>query len=508
MMLSRRALVPAFFAAALVVLACATAASAAPPPTLFGATAGGGSTASDLYRIDPATGAATAVGPIGNAVTGLAQDPTSGVLYGVTANSVNAPRDLLTINTSTGAGTVVGSLGLAGSTANRIADIAFDAQGRLFGWNETGDDLARIDKATGAVTKVSEANASTFGDGMSFGKDGVLRYMGTGDAGDVSTVDPDTGVITTGPTLTGSPFPANDDGTMSAAAFACDGSSLFAVDHSGSSPATHLVTVDPATGAITDKGASKDQLDALEWVCPLDVGFDAAAATVAESAGTATLGITRSGGRPNQPVTVNYATQDGSAVAGQDYTASSGSVTIPAGQTTATISVPITDDTAQEADESFTVNLSAPTAGATLATAAETVTIAANDPAPPPALNPAACQKFDIDDVDANAKATRLLVDLTSYCAGTFTIRATARFTPVGKRKAKTVRLPTRKVKKGDAALLEVKLRLDRSKPLRRALRAGRSAKVTTRVSFKPAVATLATQSRKGHLKAKREVRH
>src|SRR6476659_5879315 len=33
----------------------------------------------------------------------------------------------------------------------------------------------------------------------------------------------------------------------------------------------------------------------------------------------------------DRPVTVNYATADGSAVAGSDYTATSGSVTIPAG---------------------------------------------------------------------------------------------------------------------------------------------------------------------------------
>ena len=56
-------------------------------------------------------------------------------------------------------------------------------------------------------------------------------------------------------------------------------------------------------------------------------------------------------------MSVNYATADGSATAGQDYTASSGTVTFADNQTTATIAVPITDDTAAEGDETLGVTL-------------------------------------------------------------------------------------------------------------------------------------------------------
>ena len=57
-------------------------------------------------------------------------------------------------------------------------------------------------------------------------------------------------------------------------------------------------------------------------------------------------------------VTVRYATADGTATAGADYTAVSGTLTFRAGTTTATIEVPILDDSTGEEPETFTVTLS------------------------------------------------------------------------------------------------------------------------------------------------------
>ena len=62
----------------------------------------------------------------------------------------------------------------------------------------------------------------------------------------------------------------------------------------------------------------------------------------------------------SQDVTVHYATSDGSATAGSDYTAASGDVTIPAGQTSVTVSIAVTGDRDPESSESFFVTLSAP----------------------------------------------------------------------------------------------------------------------------------------------------
>ncbi|MBX7494861.1 hypothetical protein K3172_03195 [Qipengyuania sp. 6B39] len=65
-------------------------------------------------------------------------------------------------------------------------------------------------------------------------------------------------------------------------------------------------------------------------------------------------------------ISVSYATAYGSA-GSTDFTAVSGTVTIPAGATAATVSVASRQDAQIEADETFTLNLSSPTAGATIA---------------------------------------------------------------------------------------------------------------------------------------------
>lgn len=61
------------------------------------------------------------------------------------------------------------------------------------------------------------------------------------------------------------------------------------------------------------------------------------------------------------PVTVDYATTDGNAVAGSDYAAVTGTATIPANETTGTFTVLVSGDTLQEADEYFSVSLTGAT---------------------------------------------------------------------------------------------------------------------------------------------------
>ena len=73
-------------------------------------------------------------------------------------------------------------------------------------------------------------------------------------------------------------------------------------------------------------------------------------------------------------VTVDYATSDGSATAGEDYTATSGTLSFAVGETGKTVSVPIGDDIVNEGDETFAVTLSN-ASGAALGTASATGTI-------------------------------------------------------------------------------------------------------------------------------------
>jgi Calx-beta domain len=81
-------------------------------------------------------------------------------------------------------------------------------------------------------------------------------------------------------------------------------------------------------------------------------------------------------------VSVHYATSDGTATAGSDYVASSGSVSFAPGQTQKTVLITVTGDDATEGDETFDVTLSSPV-NATLANATDVVTIVDNDPIPP-----------------------------------------------------------------------------------------------------------------------------
>ena len=81
------------------------------------------------------------------------------------------------------------------------------------------------------------------------------------------------------------------------------------------------------------------------------------------------------------PVSVTYATADGSATAGSDYTATSGTLTFAAGETSKTVSVPVLDDAHDEGDETLTLRLSAAT-GAVIADGVATGTIENTDHMP------------------------------------------------------------------------------------------------------------------------------
>ncbi len=80
-------------------------------------------------------------------------------------------------------------------------------------------------------------------------------------------------------------------------------------------------------------------------------------------------------------VTFNWTTAAGTAAAGVDYVAASGSRTITAGSTTATVDITVNGDVLDEADESFGITLSTPV-DATISDGAGIATIADDDPLP------------------------------------------------------------------------------------------------------------------------------
>ena len=97
---------------------------------------------------------------------------------------------------------------------------------------------------------------------------------------------------------------------------------------------------------------------------------------------TAAVAVNRTGD-VSSSTSIDYATIDGTATAGSDYTATTGTLTFAPGELSKTITVPIVDDHLYEAgSETFSVVLSNPTGGAILNTSATVVTIVDNDSQP------------------------------------------------------------------------------------------------------------------------------
>jgi hypothetical protein len=248
-------------AAAGLVAALALGAPTAKASELLLGTDGGSGYPADLLVIDPQTGKITErIGPVGYSITGLAQDPATGILYGVTgAADITNPSFLVRIDPHTGAATLIGDEIPTSDTA--AADITFRADGTLFGWSEDTDDLVTINKDTGLATVVSNSAHSTSGSGIAFDSAGTLWFAGDDDNGPLSNVNPATGLVSPVVTM---------DGTtgwqISALAFNGAGT-LFGSRVVTTGPrAADLITIDRTTGHITSTHNQILRLDALVFV--------------------------------------------------------------------------------------------------------------------------------------------------------------------------------------------------------------------------------------------------
>jgi hypothetical protein len=111
---------------------------------------------------------------------------------------------------------------------------------------------------------------------------------------------------------------------------------------------------------------------------PAEVAFSNATYSVGEAGGAATITVTRTGGGTSA-FTVDYATADGSASAGADYIATSGTLNFADSEDSRTFSVPVVDDGSVELDETILLTLSGES-GAYLGAVPEAVlTITEND---------------------------------------------------------------------------------------------------------------------------------
>ena len=112
-----------------------------------------------------------------------------------------------------------------------------------------------------------------------------------------------------------------------------------------------------ADADLAHDGLGHDANHKVDWRPDISVA-DASASEAAGASVAFAVTLSRAFSGAEHRVTVDYATADGSATAGQDYTAASGTLTFAAGETSKTVNVQVLDDSHDEGDETFALRLS------------------------------------------------------------------------------------------------------------------------------------------------------
>lgn len=273
---------------------------------LFGAAHIGPDGPSVLYRIDPLTGQAAAIGAgiDFERVSGMDFDPSTATLYATGQRSDGSNiHVLITLNTLTGVGTEVGPTGIESfpRPGFTMADITFrPSDNTLFGWNFPSLDrrngffggFSRINTRTGTATLIAYATGilGDDGNGLAFLPAGDLLLAGsnfpegsnctegfgsTPDCDDVlHNVNTANAVASLRTIMIFPPAPPNvvdvRDPRINAMDIDPDTGALFAsVVYGFRDTATNFLgTLDPSTGVVTLVGLSVRGLDALAFTDP------------------------------------------------------------------------------------------------------------------------------------------------------------------------------------------------------------------------------------------------
>ncbi|MCM3906181.1 MAG: DUF4214 domain-containing protein, partial [Pyrinomonadaceae bacterium] len=145
--------------------------------------------------------------------------------------------------------------------------------------------------------------------------------------------------------------------------------------------------------------------------------FSATTFFAAEDGVNANITVTRSGGSAGE-ARVNYASSNGTATAGQDYTAVSGTVIFADGVTTQSFNVPVTNDAVDEPNETINLALTTPVGSGSLGVPNNTVlNINDNDPTPSIAIN-----DILITESDSGTVIPAFTVSLSGQSSQTVTV--------------------------------------------------------------------------------------
>jgi len=188
-----------------------------------------------------------------------------------------------------------------------------------------------------------------------------------------------------------------------------------------------------ANESPVDYEMGSQDLDLNVTVVVPTVAFSAAAYSVGEGGGSAPITVNLSAAS-TQTVTVHYATSDGTATAGSDYTAANGTLTFSPGNTSKTFSVSILEDALVEGNETVNLSLTNPS-NATLGTPSTAVLTIVDNDAPHISVDPMAKnfgsinvssssspQTFTVRNV-GNADLTVGTINITGTNANQFTIQ-------------------------------------------------------------------------------------
>ena len=182
-----------------------------------------------------------------------------------------------------------------------------------------------------------------------------------------------------------------------------------------------LATATPTTALVgkTLTGGRLNVSAALDYNSTPTPSLSVSDASVTEGNSgtqTATYTVTLSAASASS-VTVNYATANGTATAGSDYVAGSGTLTFAPGETSKTIAVTVNGDTTFESNETYFVNLSSPS-GATLSDSQGTGTIVNDD------ANPVGVRINDVSltEGNRNTRSATFTITLTSPLSTAVTV--------------------------------------------------------------------------------------
>jgi len=181
---------------------------------------------------------------------------------------------------------------------------------------------------------------------------------------------------------------------------------------------TYVIRNAPWNGNVAPLGSTSFGLDITGAGTPQNVSVNGAAplpgiaitdASLTEGdAGSALMNFTISlSSASATPVTLDYTTADGTARAGHDYQALSGSLTFAPGETSRIVSVAVLGDTLRESTENFSLNLSAP-GGARLLDGQALGSIRDNDAPPADLPAPGYYSTSGNQIIDANGDPVRL----------------------------------------------------------------------------------------------------